>query len=166
MHVVYEPMRVPLLIRAGAVLAGVSLLPLAACGSSSSACGVPVREELDPDHLLHVTDPNAVTFRTDTPSSGPHLSAGGPTGVVDEPLLPAVQVAILERGDVLVQYRDPADAEALRALAADRVVVAPRPTLDERVVATAWTYRLGCTGLDTKAVERFMAAHAGKGQTH
>ncbi len=144
----------------------VLLLPIAACGSSSSACGVPVREALDPEHLLHVTDPTAVTFRTDTPTSGPHLSAGGPTGVVDEPLLPAVQVAILERGDVLVQYRDAGDAATIQGLVGDRVVVAPRPTLGERVVATAWTYRLDCDGLDLKAVERFVASHAGKGQTH
>lgn len=159
-------MRVPLLIRAGVAFAGVSLLPIAACGSSSDACGVPVREELDPEHLLHVTDPNAVTFRTETPSSGPHLSAGGPTGVVAEPILPAVQVAILERGDVLVQFRDGADAGAIAELVGDRVVVAPRPTLGPRVVATAWTYRLSCDGLDTEAIERFIAAHAGKGQTH
>jgi hypothetical protein len=158
-------MRVPLLIRAAAVPA-FCLLALTACGSTSNACGAPVREPLDPDHLLHVTDPNAVTYRSDTPTSGAHLSAGGPTGVVDEPLLPAVQVAVLERGDVLVQYRDQADAATLGALARDRVVVAPRPTLTDRVVVTAWTYRLSCRDVDTAAVGKFIDAHAGKGQSH
>lgn len=159
-------MRVPLPLRAAAGVVALCALPHAACGSTSNACGVPVREPLHPDHLLHVTDPNAVTFSVDAPSSGPHLSAGGPSGVVDEPLLPAVQVAILERGDVLVQYRDAADADTFNALAAERVVVAPLPSISDRVVATAWTYRLRCGGVDTDAIEKFVAAHAGKGQGH
>jgi hypothetical protein len=158
-------MRVPPFIRAASSLA-FALLAVTACGSTSNACGAPVREPLDPDHLLHVTDPNAVTYRSDTPTSGAHLSAGGPTGVVSDPLLPAVQVAVLERGDVLVQYRDAADAATLDALVRDRVVVAPRPSLTDRVVVTAWTYRLSCRDVDTEAVERFIAAHAGKGQSH
>jgi hypothetical protein len=158
-------MRVPLLIRA-APAAALCLLAVAACGSTSSACSAPVREPLVPDHLLHVTDPDAVTFTSDTPTSGPHVSAGGPIGVVDEPLPPAVQVAVLERGDVLVQYRDPADAAALRAVARDGVVVAPRPTIEARVVATAWTYRLTCRDVDPAAVDRFIDAHVGKSQGH
>ncbi len=159
-------MRVPLPFRAGAGIVALCALSLGACGSTNDACRVPVREPLHPDHLLHVTDPTAAIFDTLTPTSGPHLSAGGPSGVVDEPLLPAVQVAILERGDVLVQYRDEADAATLRTLARDRVVVAPLPSLTDRVVATAWTYRLRCSGVDTKAIEKFAAAHSGKGQGH
>lgn len=160
-------MRVPRTARALAATTVLSLGGLAACGGGGSAgCSVPVREELDPSHLVHVTDPAKAVYKTHPPTSGVHLSTPAPTGLVDEPLLEAVQVTILERGDVLVQYRDPGDRTALAGLVRDGVVVAPQPTLPARVVATAWTYKLTCSAVDTAAVTKFADAHAGKGQEH
>ena len=128
-------------------------------------CDQPVREELDPASLTHVIDPTTARFKTDPPTSGPHVSGALPTGVVDDPILGAVQVAILEGGNVLVQYRDlsAADLDEVKAFAGDQVVVAPNPDLpgDADVVATAWTYKLTCTALDVDAVETFIADHAG-----
>lgn len=155
-------MRVPLTTRA--VLGTIVLLTsaTAGCGGSGSGCSVPVREELDPKYLVHVIDPATASYKTDPPTSGPHLSSPAPTGLVTDPMLPAVQVTVLERSDVLVQYRDAADLAQLRDLVADRVVVAPQPTLPARIVVTAWTYKLSCSAVDRGAIAKFVTAHAGK----
>ena len=159
-------MRAPLTIRAGLVVGAMSLLSLAGCDKSASACDVPIREELDPNSLLHVTDPSAAVYKTDPPTSGPHMAASAPGGLVRSPMKPAVQVTILERGDVLVQYRDSGDLAALQGLVGTRVVVAPQPSLPARVVVTAWTYKLVCKSVDTDAITKFAEAHAGKAQEH
>lgn len=143
-----------------------SLLMLSACGGTTKACGVQVREELDPNHLLHVTDPSIAVYKTDPPTSGAHLSTSAPGGLVRVPLLPAVQITILERGDVLVQYREPADLPALEGVVSNRAVVAPQPSLPARVVVTAWTYKLTCKAVDVDAITKFADAHAGKAQEH
>jgi hypothetical protein len=154
------------LFGAVAIAAVVLATALGACsGSGGDACATPVREELDPGYLVHVVDPSTARFRTDPPTSGPHISGAAPTGVLTAPILGAVQVAILERGDVLVQYR-PAiaagDQTALNGLVGDHVVVAPNATLPAPIVATSWTYKLTCDALDTATIERFVRAHAGK----
>ena len=105
----------------GAVSFGLALgaVSLAGCGGNSNGsagCGQPFREPLNPNSLQHVIDPSSVKFDTDPPTSGPHLFAPPPRGVVGRQLLPAEQVTVLEAGDVLVQYRDAADATAAEAL--------------------------------------------------
>lgn len=147
-------------------LVGLAAAALAGCGgsggSASGVCGRAVAEPEDPASSIHVIDPASARFRTDPPTSGPHLAAPGPRGVVTEPLLPAVQVVVLERGDVLVQYRDPAERGAAEALAGDHVVVAPNPTLPAPVVATAWLWKLSCTSVDAPAIGTFAAQRVGK----
>jgi hypothetical protein len=152
--------------RVAVVSGALSLLSLAGCGSTSDACGVPVREELDPSHLLHVTDPSVAKYATDPPTSGAHLATSAPGGLVRAPMLPAVQITILERGDILVQYRDAEDLPALEGLVTNRIVVAPQPSLPARIVVTAWTYKLTCKAVDADAINAFADAHAGKAQEH
>jgi hypothetical protein len=135
-------------------------------GSSASGCGQPFREPLHPNALQHVIDPRSVRFETDPPTSGPHLFTPPARGVVARSLLPAEQVTVLEAGDVLVQYRDAADAAALEALRQTWVTIAPNTSLKTRVVATAWTYKLECGDVDATALQRFIAAHKGKPANH
>ena len=140
-------------------------LSLAGCGGNSngsSGCGQPFREPLNPNSLQHVIDPTSVKFDTDPPTSGPHLFTPPARGVVGRQLLPAEQVTILETGDVLVQYRDTADATEVQSLRQTGVTVAPNSTLGKRVVATAWTYKLECASVDTAALQKFIAAHKGR----
>jgi hypothetical protein len=143
---------------------------LSGCSGSDAAgpCRQPVREELDPGHLVHVIDPTTARFKTNPPTSGPHIGAGAPTGAVDQPILGAVQTAILERGDVLIQYRDlDADAvEQVRSMAGDHTVIAPNPDLPAPVIATAWTYKLTCDAVDTNALGKFVRQHAGQPVQH
>ncbi len=153
-------MRLPLTI-CGCLAAGLMSITVAGCGTRVGLCGVPVREPLDPNHLLHVTNPAVAHYLTDPPTSGAHLGTPPPDGVVTTPILPAIQVAILERGDVLVQYRDTSDAAVANPLVREHVVVAPQPTLPARVVVTAWTYKLTCSAIDAKAIAKFADAHIG-----
>jgi hypothetical protein len=125
--------------------------------AANATCGPPVIEQLDPDggHLIAGATPPS--YLTDPPTSGPHTPGLGVAGgVVDTQLSPIQQVSTLEEGVVIVQYRDPADAAALRRLAGAAVVVAPNADLPARVVATAWARKLTCRGLDVAAVRRFV----------
>jgi len=126
-----------------------------------------VREALDPRSTQHVL-PGAppVAYAENPPTSGPHLSGGAATGVQEGPLDGPVQVAVLEKGGVMVQYRPEvggADRAALAALAGGPVVVAPNPDMAEPVVATAWRHRLSCRSLDVATLRAFISDRAGKG---
>ena len=150
------------------LVAGV-LLPACGGGSgrSSSACGPDVREPLDSRSTQHIF-PGAPepTYLTDPPTSGPHRVGAAPTGAVTDPIDRPLQVHMLETGTVLVQYRDSALAAKLMPLAGRDVVVAPNPALPAAVIATAWTVKMTCSGVDSPALRAFAKAHAGKGAGH
>lgn len=137
-------------------------------GESAGGCEPAVRERLDPASLRHVL-PGAVEpeYLSDPPTSGPHQPGPLPASVVGEPLARPAQVAALEGGAVLLQHRglDPSDVEALETLAGDGVVVAPNPDLTDPVVATAWTAKQRCSGVDLAALRAFVDDHIGGGPT-
>ncbi len=139
---------------------------LAACGDGGSgACSAPVREAIDSNFAVHVLGDTDAEYTTDPPTSGPH-QPNDTSGVVEEPLTRPVQVGILEKGHVLVQYRPSlaaTDIEALEALAGDEVAVAPNPDLPEEVVATAWLFKQSCSDADVGELEEFVADRVGHG---
>lgn len=141
----------------------------AACGGGGegAGCGPVTRESLDPAYLVHVVgDDESVAYTSDPPTSGPHQTGPPVQGVVDEPLSRPVQVGILERGDVLVQHRTDLDAaavQALEALAAPGIVVAPNPGLADPVVATAWLFKRTCATVDVEALRQFVDERVGQG---
>jgi hypothetical protein len=126
-------------------------------------CVGPVREPLDPNSSVHLLA-NAASGIDDriAPSSGPHVMGTPLTGVVADPVPAAVQVGVLERGDVMVQYAPGLDVTPLDALAGPHVVVAPNPRVDG-VVATAWRHRLTCESVEPLAVEAFVEHYAARG---
>lgn len=161
-----------------AALALVALVLLGACGGGSggsarsgneSRCGTDTEEPLDPTSLQHLL-PGAPepAYSSDPPTSGAHLAGGAPSGARNEPVSRAAQVALLETGGVMMQYRGVtgADLRRLRTLSEREVVVAPNPTLDAAVVATAWRHRMACGGANgaaLDALEAFIDAHKGNG---
>ena len=135
----------------------------------AAACQGVVREAVDPASTRHVL-PGAPEprYATDPPTSGPHQSAVSAEGVLDHPLPRPAQVALLERGDVLIQYRDVSrrDVRRLATLAGGGVHVAPNPALPTTVVATAWTVKQRCSTVDLDALRAFAKAHRGHGAGH
>jgi len=153
------------------LLAGVVLVAaLAACGGGGDgdgACGPVRREPLDSRavHVLPGADPPE--YRTDPPTSGPHLPSPSTESVRDAPIAAPVQVGLLEEGSVLVQHvgLSAADRAAVEALAGEGVIVAPAESLpgDAAVVATAWVTKQVCRRVDVAALEAFAADHQDQG---
>jgi hypothetical protein len=148
------------------LLVCVPALLIGACGnggSGTSACGPAVEERLDPRSAQHLL-PGAAepTYQTDPPTSGAHIVGNLPRGAQREPLARPVQVALLEVGHIVVQYRDMEDQAALDPLAGDLVNVAPNPELPAAVIATAWQHKLECTGPDVDALRGFIDDRVGK----
>jgi hypothetical protein len=159
------------LIRRILVLAFVSVVlaaPLAACGGgrgSRSTCSSAKAEPINPD-LHHVlAGGSEPVYSTDPPTSGAHAPGSVPKGTLDHALSRPSQVGALEAGVVLLQYRDLSADEmrALRDLVTDNVVVAPNPSLPDRVVATAWLFKQTCSGVDTAALRGFIRTRVGHG---
>lgn len=160
-------MRRPARFLASAALLGAAL---AGCSTSSAkGCGPERREALDPGYLQHVLPGVGVAprYQTDPPTSGPHQPAPPITGVSTKPIAKPVQVGVLEAGKVLVQFKgiSAAQARELKALAGAQVVVAAAEELPagDKVVATAWTWKVACGGTDTVALRRFVSGHVGHG---
>lgn len=160
------------------LLTGTVAVLLVACGGSGSpqstsaadgGCG----EERHPPpedggHLLGEQEP-PVPYRSTPPTSGWHTSGHTPATVraPDDPLSEPRQVSVLEAGGVVVTYRQLSDAEraTLERHVRDRhpgtVAVTPYEELEPGEVAfTAWGLRQRCEGVDTEALDEFVAAHA------
>lgn len=157
--------------RAVAVAVGLALLVVVAgCGGSdtrgSRGCGPVRREPLDPRsvHLLPgAADPG---YRTDPPTSGPHLPSPSTQAVRTDPISAPVQVGLLEEGGVVLQFRalSSTDRAALEGLAGDGITVAPAGGSDgPEVIATAWVTKQECEELDLGALRRFADDHLDRG---
>lgn len=126
----------------------------------------PPRE--DGGHLLGNQEP-PVPYRSTPPTSGWHTSSRTAAAVQppDEPLSEPRQVSVLETGGVVVTYHELAAAERtaledhVREHHAGTVAVTPYGKLETgEVVFTAWGVRQRCDGVDTDALDAFVAAHA------
>lgn len=143
-------------------------LLLASCGGEDAAC-TEIREPQDPASGIHLLDFDDVEWQSDPPTSGPHLSAPTPRGVLVTPLDYPMQVTVLEAGQVMVQYdASLTDDEraGLEALAGEGTVVAPADELPERIVATAWTWKLTCDSVDEAALTEFITVRPGDAPGH
>lgn len=162
-----------------AVITGTVAVLLAACGGSGQppatsaandgTCGEAHRPPPeDGGHLVGEQEP-PVPYRSTPPTSGWHTSGHTPPTVQppDEPLAEPRQVSVLEAGGVVVSYRDLPDAARrslerhVREQHPGMVAVTPYEKLEPGEVAfTAWGVRQLCDGIDTEALDEFVAAHA------
>lgn len=143
---------------------------LSACGAGdtgSGGCGPVRREEVDTRSVHVLPGAEAPEYRTDPPTSGPHLPSPSTEDVRSEPVAAPVQVGLLEEGGVLLQHAGLTDAErdAVEDLAGDGVTVAPADDLpdDAVVVATAWVTKQVCAEVDLTTLERFATDHVDRG---
>lgn len=139
-------------------------------GGGPGACGPVRREPLDSRSVHVLPGAEEPEYRTDPPTSGPHLPAPSTEDVRDAPIAAPVQVGLLEEGNVLIQHAGLTDDERaeVEALAGDGVIVAPADALpdDAAVVATAWVTKQVCATVDPTALDvmaAFAADHVDQG---
>ena len=144
-------------MRLVSAIVGGSLL-LGACGGTETGVCTELRELADSQSFAHVIDPDSVTYRSDPPTSGPHLAVPAPVGILDAPIVAPLQVRLLESGAALIQWEgvDDRTVSELEELAGPTVVIAPGIDLPDSIVATAWTWKLTCTDLDIAALSEFV----------
>ena len=129
---------------------------------ASGPCGKVRSERLDPQSGRHVLPGSAEPeYQTDPPTSGAHRPGEHPTGVLPDPVERPVQVALLEAGHVIIQYKDleKPDFDRVTALATEHVTVAPGADLPAKVVATAWQVKLLCPQVDVAALQSFIETY-------
>jgi hypothetical protein len=111
------------------------------------------------------TEPEGEVTSGPAPSSG-EGDSGPRCGVVGTTVPTDEQIGALAAGIVIVQYRDPADGDAIAEILAEhptKVLVAPNPDVGAPVVATAWGRRLRLGSVDGPLLRAFVTAHAGLG---
>lgn len=135
--------------------------------SDDGPCGPVRRESLDPRSVHVLPGADAPDYRTDPPTSGPHLPSPSNESVRTETLARPVQVGILEEGGVVIQHTglSPAQQEEVEGLAGTGVVIAPADSLPDGavVMATAWVTKQACAEVDVAALRTFIEDHADAG---
>lgn len=123
---------------------------------------------------------SAIDFHTDPPTSGPHYPVWATYKTYLVPVNPGFLVHSLKHGAIVITWRCPdgcpdelvALRELLNRRPADprcdsllyhRIVVAPRPTQDRMLVASAWGASFKADCFDLGALSAFIDAHYGQG---
>lgn len=151
----------------GVVLAAAVTVGCTGGGGTSGACGPVQREPLDPRSVHVLPGAEIPSYRTDPPTSGPHLPGPTTDPVRDDPIAAPIQVGILEEGGVVIQHvgLSAEDRDRIEDLAGGGVVVAPAPALPDGavVVATAWVTKQSCDAVDAEVLRSFVADHRDDG---
>ena len=148
------------------VIAGVVVFVRYKSDAPFAACMGPTAERIDPNSSQHVL-PGASEplYLTNPPTSGPHKAGPSLPPVVETELDKPTQVGALEGGTVLLQYSGVASATRQRVIDLAKghdVVVAPNSSLPNKIVATAWLFKLSCNEFSASDLRSFIDAHAGK----
>jgi hypothetical protein len=117
------------------------------------------------------------SYNSNPPTSGPHEEVFADGYISKTPLPNPIQVHLLEHGSVIISYNCtcPDLVEKLTELARSfdtynpqmamemgkAVLIAPNPTLDHKIVLTAWTRRLPLDRYDEGAIKQFITAWLG-----
>jgi hypothetical protein len=111
----------------------------------------------------------ATNYNTDPPTSGQHWGNTAPWGISDEPVPNELQVHNLEHGGVVIQYNSsvtPEEIAELESIASQcdvKLILAPRPEMEQRIALTAWTKYLNLETVDRAAIQDFIDAHVDEG---
>lgn len=123
--------------------------------------------DLGQEHI----DPAGPTpdYNSNPATSGPHAPQPAPCGIYREEVPDVYAVHTLEHGAVLIQYSPEIDVNARDRIeqfvrdAGTHALAAPRPGLEDPVVVTAWTNRLGLEQADIDAIDNFYRGFARNG---
>lgn len=118
----------------------------------------------------HVAEGTIVdTYNTDPPTSGPHYANTAAWGIHSEPVQNEFQVHNLEHGGIVIQYNDTLTPEEISVLEEItnqcdvKLLLAPRPDMQQRVAVTAWTHYEYFDQVDRDKIQDFIDAHVDEG---
>ncbi len=118
----------------------------------------------------HVPDGTIVAdYNTDPPTSGQHFAQTARWGIHDEPVPNENQVHNLEHGGIVIQYNDSVSAEQISELEGIanqcdvKLILAPRPDMEQPIAVTAWTHYQNFDLVDRDAIQEFIDAHVDEG---
>lgn len=114
----------------------------------------------------HVTTlPKDFKYNSFPPTSGRHDPRWALWNFYDRPVRQIQLVHNLEHGGIVVQYGDKvpkAQVDEIRTWYLEdptALLVAPLPSLGDKIALTAWTHLSTCPGFDEKAFQAFYDAH-------
>lgn len=161
---------------------GLVLLLVAACSGGDAGESGPVLEvETFPEQVVGVFLAESAVrqildgeieppeYNSDPPTSGAHAAKAAACGIFRQPVPDVYQVHNLALGTVVFQYSPSLEAgeverlEELGRTLGDRLIVAPRPGMGARVVATAWTTMMELDEIDEELLTAFFERYAGAG---
>lgn len=118
----------------------------------------------------HVPDGTIVdNYNTDPPTSGDHYARTATWGIHREPVPNELQVHNLEHGGIVIQYNSSLSGEEIAELELIanqcdvKLLLAPRPDMEQRVALTAWTHYLNLDVVDRDKIQEFIDAHVDEG---
>jgi Protein of unknown function (DUF3105) len=118
----------------------------------------------------HVQNLNAkFDYNSSPPTSGPHYFQPAIFDLYDRPVNQVQAIHNLEHGGIVIQYGsrvpDATVNQIVRFYRSDPngVLVAPLPSLGNRVAMTAWTHLGTCTAFNEEAFSAFRDAYRGRG---
>jgi uncharacterized protein DUF3105 len=118
----------------------------------------------------HVSSLSAkVNYKTFPPTSGTHYYIPAVWNRYTQPLVLVQEVHNLEHGGVIIQYGDKVPQATVAKLVdfynsdPNGMLLAPLPTLGNKIALTAWTRLATCTGYKAAAFTAFRGAFRGKG---
>jgi hypothetical protein len=118
----------------------------------------------------HIADTaTGSNYSSDPPTSGPHWTRTDTWGVHTEPVPNELQIHNLEHGGIVIQYNSSVSEDEINQLEQViaqcnvKLLLAPRPDMQQRIAVTAWTYKLDLDTVDRAAIDEFISAHVNKG---
>ena len=140
----------------GATSAGTSI--------QADGCQFKTYPALPVSHYTTLTPSPPPTWNSVPPTSGRHYVQPLVFGQYDQPVLEIQAVHNLEHGGVILQYGSKVSKQQVDAITqwyradANALVVAPLPSLGDKVAMTGWTRWSECTGFNEKAANAFRKA--------
>jgi hypothetical protein len=117
----------------------------------------------------HVPDGKKVKYRSSPPVSGDHYAQPAIWNAYDQPLEQERVVHNLEHGGIAIQYGSKVPASTVNELREfylddpNGLILAPMPSLNDKIALTAWTRLSTCTQFDEGAFGEFRDAFRAKG---
>lgn len=115
-------------------------------------------------HYSSLHPSTAPQWNSVPPTSGRHYYVPLIFNLYTEPVAEIQAVHNLEHGAVILQYGDKVSQSDVSAITAwyrddpNALIVAPLPTLGDKVALTSWTRWADCTGFNKKAADKFRSA--------